>query len=180
MAQAANAIYDKQQEVNNALATQYATELFKYGQDEASRLQQANAYQQEAYRQAVGAKQKLQAQARKNWYTLGRQALQDYNTMLNTRGMMNLWNAQLAGDGNTFNTPENLQATTTKTTKKIRQKPVISKSDMTALPGETVADTLRKNNRMSYAQVAKIAAKKNIPANSAWRHYMKYGNLNNL
>lgn len=100
--------------------------------------------------------------------------------MLNTRGMMNLWNAQLAGDGNTFNTPENLQAITTKTTKKIRQKPVISKSDMTALPGETVADTLRKNNRMSYAQVAKVAAAKNIPANNAWRHYLKYGNLNNL
>lgn len=179
-AQAANSIYDKSQEVNNAYRAQYADAMMKYGQDEASRLQQANAYQQEAYRQAVGAKQKLQAQARKNWYTLGRQALQDYNTMLNTRGMMNLWNAQLAGNSNTSGTSENQQTTTPKTIKKLRQKPVASKNDMTALPGETVADTLRKNNRMSYAQVAKIAAKKNISPNSAWRHYMKYGNLNNL
>lgn len=179
-AQAANSIYDKSQEVNNAYSAQYADALMKYGQDEASRLQQANAYQQEAYRQAVGAKQKLQAQARKNWYTLGRQALQDYNTMLNTRAMMNLWNAQLAGNDNTFNTPEKPKVVATKVIKKLRQKPVTSKNDMTALPGETVADTLRKNNRMSYAQVAKIAAKKNISPNSAWRHYMKYGNLNNL
>lgn len=60
-AQAVNSIYDKSQEVNNAYSAQYADALMKYGQDEASRLQQANAYQQEAYRQAVGAKQKLQA-----------------------------------------------------------------------------------------------------------------------
>lgn len=100
--------------------------------------------------------------------------------MLNTRAMMNLWNAQLAGNDNTFNTPEKPKVVATKVIKKLRQKPVTSKNDMTALPGETVADTLRKNNRMSYAQVAKIAAKKNISPNSAWRHYMKYGNLNNL
>ena len=69
-----------------------------YGQDEATRLQQANAYQQEAYRQAVGAKQKLQAQARKNWYTLGRQNLQDFSTWLNTQGMLDLWDKQVAAD----------------------------------------------------------------------------------
>lgn len=98
LAQAAMNIYDKQQEMNNALAKDYATALMGYGQDEASRMQQANAYQQEAYRQAVGAKQKLQAQARKNWYTLGRQNLQDFNTWLNTQGMLDLWNRQVAAD----------------------------------------------------------------------------------
>ena len=178
LAQAAMNIYDKQQEMNNALAKDYATALMGYGQDGASRMQQANAYQQEAYRQAVGAKQKLQAQARKNWYTLGRQSLQDFNTWLNTQGMLNLWDKQVAA--NEAKAGIKIPTTTTKTTKKLRQKPMISKNDMTALPGETVADTLRKNNRMSYAQVAKIAAEKNISANSAWRHYMKYGNLNNL
>lgn len=98
LAQAAMNIYDKQQEMNNALAKDYATALMGYGQDEASRMQQANAYQQEAYRQAVGAKQKLQAQARKNWYTLGRQNLQDFNTWLNTQGMLDLWDRQVAAD----------------------------------------------------------------------------------
>ena len=185
LAQAAMNIYDKQQEMNNALAKDYATALMGYGQDEASRMQQANAYQQEAYRQAVGAKQKLQAQARKNWYTLGRQNLQDFNTWLNTQGMLDLWDKQVAVDEaktgikRPTTTTKTINTTTT-STKKLRQKPVISKNNMTALPGETVADTLRKNNRMSYAQVAKIAAEKNISANSAWRHYMKYGNLNNL
>lgn len=98
LAQAAMNIYDKQQEMNNALAKDYATALMGYGQDDASRMQQANAYQQEAYRQAVGAKQKLQAQARKNWYTLGRQNLQDFNTWLNTQGMLDLWDKQVAAD----------------------------------------------------------------------------------
>lgn len=185
LAQAAMNIYDKQQEMNNALAKDYATALMGYGQDEASRMQQANAYQQEAYRQAVGAKQKLQAQARKNWYTLGRQNLQDFNTWLNTQGMLDLWDKQVAADESKVGikrptTTTKTTNTTTTSTKKLRQKPAISKNNMTALPGETVADTLRKNNRMSYAQVAKIAAEKNISANSAWRHYMKYGNLNNL
>lgn len=115
-AQAANSIYDKAQEINNSYKAQYADALMKYGQDEASRLQQANAYQQEAYRQAVGAQQKLKAQARKNWYTLGRQALQDYNTMLNTRGMMNLWNAQL-GNNNAQPTNDNTSTATTKQAK---------------------------------------------------------------
>ena len=178
LAQAAMNIYDKQQEMNNALAKDYATALMGYGQDEATRMQQANAYQQEAYRQAVGAKQKLQAQARKNWYTLGRQNLQDFNTWLNTQGMLDLWDRQVAADETKVGIKR--PTATTKAAKKLKQKPVISKNDMTALPGETVADTLRKNNRMSYAQVAKIAAKKNISANGAWRHYMKYGNLNNL
>lgn len=98
LAQAAMNIYDKQQEMNNALAKDYATALMGYGQDEATRMQQANAYQQEAYRQAVGAKQKLQAQARKNWYTLGRQNIQDFDTWLNTQGMLDLWDRQVAAD----------------------------------------------------------------------------------
>ena len=97
-AQARNAIYDKSDEVNNGYRTAYANALMGYGQDEATRLQQANAYQQEAYRQAVGAKQKLQAQARKNWYTLGRQNLQDFSTWLNTQGMLDLWDKQVAAD----------------------------------------------------------------------------------
>lgn len=97
-AQARNTIYDKAGEVNNGYRTAYANALMGYGQDEATRLQQANAYQQEAYRQAVGAKQKLQAQARKNWYTLGRQNIQDFNTWLNAQGMLDLWNRQIAAD----------------------------------------------------------------------------------
>lgn len=97
-AQARNAVYDKAQEINNGYRTTYANALMGYGQDEASRMQQANAYQQEAYRQAVGAKQKLQAQARKNWYTLGRQNIQDFNTWLNTQGMLDLWDRQVAAD----------------------------------------------------------------------------------
>lgn len=98
LAQAAMNIYDKQQEMNNALAKDYATALMGYGQDEATRMQQANAIQQENYAKAVGAKQRLQAQARKNWYTLGRQNLQDFNTWLNTQGMLNLWDKQVAAD----------------------------------------------------------------------------------
>jgi hypothetical protein len=98
--------------------------------------------------------------------------------------MLDLWNRQVAADetkvGINRPTATTSSVKPVKATKKSKQKPVTSKSDMTALPGETVADTLRKNNRMSYAQVAKIAAEKNISANSAWRHYMKYGNLNNL
>lgn len=58
----------------------YANALMNYGQSEAAREQQALATQQEAYRQAVGAKQKLQAQARKNWYTIANQTLQDFST----------------------------------------------------------------------------------------------------
>lgn len=98
LAQAAMNIYDKQQEMNNALAKDYATALMGYGQDEASRMQQANAIQQENYAKAVGAKQRLQAQARKNWYTLDRQNLQDFNTWLNTQGMLDLWDRQVAAD----------------------------------------------------------------------------------
>ena len=97
-AQARNAIYDKAGEVNNGYRTAYANALMGYGQDEATRMQQANAIQQENYAKAVGAKQKLQAQARKNWYTLGRQNLQDFNTWLNTQGMLDLWNKQVAAD----------------------------------------------------------------------------------
>lgn len=79
---------------NAAYRTQYANAMMQSGQTEAVRQQQALAAQQEAYRQAVGAKQKLQAQARKNWYTVGRQTLQDYNTWDNANAMINLWNAK--------------------------------------------------------------------------------------
>lgn len=58
----------------------YANALMNYGQSEAVRGQQALATQQEAYRQAVGAKQRLQAKARKNWYTIKNQTLQDFST----------------------------------------------------------------------------------------------------
>lgn len=98
LAQSRNALYDKKQEVDNGYKSAYASALMNYGQDEASRAQQANAYQQEAYRQAVGAKQKLQAQARKDWYTTGMQNLQDWTKYLNTQGMLDLWDRQVAVD----------------------------------------------------------------------------------
>ena len=98
LAQSRNALYDKKQEVENGYKSAYASALMNHGQDEASRAQQANAYQQEAYRQAVGAKQKLQAQARKDWYTTGMQNLQDWTKYLNTQGMLNLWDRQAAVD----------------------------------------------------------------------------------
>jgi hypothetical protein len=43
LAQAAMNLYDKQQEINNALAKDYATALMGYGHDDATRMQQANA-----------------------------------------------------------------------------------------------------------------------------------------
>lgn len=58
----------------------YANALMNHGRSEAMREQQALATQQEAYRQAVGAKQKLQAQARKNWYNIANQTIQDFST----------------------------------------------------------------------------------------------------
>ena len=70
--------------------------MAKYGEASAARAQQALATQQEAFRQAVGAKQKLQEQARKNWYTIGRQALGDYNTKANAEAMRNLYDRQIA------------------------------------------------------------------------------------
>lgn len=81
---------------NAAYKQAYASEMAKYGEASASRAQQALAAQQEAFRQAVGAKQKLQEQARKNWYTIGRQALEDYNTKVNAEAMRNLYDRQIA------------------------------------------------------------------------------------
>ena len=67
------------------------------GQNEATRKQQALAAQQEAYRQAVGAKQKWQAQARKNWYTVGLQALRDFNSWDMSNELMDLYDYQVTG-----------------------------------------------------------------------------------
>ena len=142
-AQAANAIHDKTQEVNNGYRAAYADALMKYGQDEATRLQQANAYQQEAYRQAVGAQQKLKAQARKNWYTLGRQALQDYNTMLNTRGMLKLWNAQQEGQEVDKGSRKPYKAN-----KKLAKK---------MAPGISVADLPTPQEKLSEQAMSKVA-----------------------
>lgn len=80
---------------NAAYKQAYASEMAKYGEASAARAQQALAAQQEAFRQAVGAKQKLQEQARKNWYTIGRQALEDYNTKANAEAMRNLYDRQI-------------------------------------------------------------------------------------
>ena len=80
---------------NAAYKQAYASEMAKYGEASAARAQQALAAQQEAFRQAVGAKQKLHEQARKNWYTIGRQALEDYNTKSNAEAMRNLYDRQV-------------------------------------------------------------------------------------
>lgn len=80
---------------NAAYKQAYASEMAKYGEASAARAQQALAAQQEAFRQAVGAKQKLQEQARKNWYTIGRQALEDYNTKANAEAIHNLYDRQI-------------------------------------------------------------------------------------
>lgn len=81
---------------NAAYKQAYASEMAKYGEASAARAQEALYRQQEAFRQAVGAKQKLQEQARKNWYTIGRQALEDYNTKDNAEAMLNLYDRQIA------------------------------------------------------------------------------------
>lgn len=81
---------------NAAYKQAYASEMAKYGEASAARAQEALYRQQEAFRQAVGAKQKLQEQARKNWYTIGRQALEDYNTRANAEAMHNLYDRQVA------------------------------------------------------------------------------------
>lgn len=97
-AQQRNAIYDQAQQINNQYKGTYANALMNYGNAEATRQQQALATQQENYRQAVGAKQRWQAQARKNWYTIGRQGLQDWNTMLNAQAMLNLYDRQITNE----------------------------------------------------------------------------------
>ena len=81
---------------NAAYKQAYASEMAKYGETSAARAQEALYRQQEAFRQAVGAKQKLQEQARKNWYTIGRQALEDYNTRANAEAMRNLYDRQVS------------------------------------------------------------------------------------
>ena len=98
LAQAKNALYDDHIKTNNGYLSQYAGQLIASGQDAASRMQQANAYQQEAYRQAVGAKQKMQDVADKEWFNVTQQGLRDYNTMRNALAMHNLYNRQLAID----------------------------------------------------------------------------------
>lgn len=80
---------------NAAYKQAYANEMAKYGEASAARAQQALAAQQEAFRQAVGAKQRLQEQARKNWYTIGRQAIQDYSTQDMYSRMLDLYNRQM-------------------------------------------------------------------------------------
>lgn len=82
---------------NAAYRQQYANAMLQSGQSEAARKQQALATQQEAYRQAVGAKQKWQAQARKNWYTVGRQTLQDINSYDMSNELMDLYDYQVTG-----------------------------------------------------------------------------------
>ena len=72
----------------------YAHAMMQAGQNEATRKQQALAAQQEAYRQAVGAKQKWQAQARKNWYTVGLQALRDFNSWDYANRMIDMYDAK--------------------------------------------------------------------------------------
>lgn len=80
---------------NAAYKQAYASEMAKYGEASAARAQQALATQQEAFRQAVGAKQRLQEQARKNWYTIGRQAIQDYSTQDMYSRMLGLYDRQM-------------------------------------------------------------------------------------
>lgn len=98
LAQAKNAIYDESNKINNGYLSQYAGSLLNYGQDSASRVQQANAYQQEAYRQAVASKYAMQEHADKNWFNVTQQGIRDYNTMKNALAMHNLYNRQLAID----------------------------------------------------------------------------------
>lgn len=98
LAQAKNAVYDESNRINNGYLSQYAGSLLNYGQDSASRMQQANAYQQEAYRQAVASKYAMQEQADKNWFNVTQQGIRDYNTMKNALAMYNLYNRQLAID----------------------------------------------------------------------------------
>jgi hypothetical protein len=64
------------------------------GEQQAAREQQAATTWQDMYAKAVGAKQKLMAQADKNWYTVGRQAIQDWNTDDLYSRMLDLYNAQ--------------------------------------------------------------------------------------
>ena len=83
---------------NAAYKQAYANALMQHGQSEATRAQQALATQQEQYRQAVGAKQKWQEQARKNWYTIAGQTLQDWSTNSYQNKMLDLWNKQAETD----------------------------------------------------------------------------------
>ena len=83
---------------NAAYKQAYANALMQHGQSEATRAQQALATQQEQYRQAVGAKQRLQEQARKNWYTIAGQTLQDWSTNSYQNKMLDLWNKQVEND----------------------------------------------------------------------------------
>lgn len=83
---------------NAAFKQAYANALMEHGRAEAARAQQALATQQENYRQAVGAKQRWQEQARKNWYTIAGQTLQDWSTNSYQNKMLDLWNKQADTD----------------------------------------------------------------------------------
>lgn len=89
------AVYNAAQETNNKYLADYAEKLLSSGEQAANRQQQALATQQEAYRQAVGAKQKWAAQARKNWYTIGRQGVQDWNSYILNGRQYDLWNKEV-------------------------------------------------------------------------------------
>lgn len=156
LAQAAMNVYDRQQEMNNALAKDYATALMGYGHDDATRMQQANAIQQENYAKAVGAKQRLQAQARKNWYTLGRQNLQDFNTWLNTQGMLDLWDRQVAADetkagikrpAKTTKPQSKAKLNKVKQTKQDAQQPIVSYTNDDTKPVYTMAQALKEGRK---------------------------------
>ena len=82
--------YDKNATIKQALANTLAN----LGYQQASMMQQAATTQQDMFAKAVGAKQKLMAQADKNWYTVGRQAIQDWNTDDLYSRMLDLYNVQ--------------------------------------------------------------------------------------
>lgn len=84
---------------NAAYKQATAQALLSSGEAQATRAQQALAAQQEAYRKAVGAKQHLIAQADKNWYTVGRQAIQDYSTQDMYSRMLDLYNLRMYPKG---------------------------------------------------------------------------------
>lgn len=142
---------------NAAYKQAYASEMAKYGEASAARAQQALAAQQEAFRQAVGAKQKLQEQARKNWYTIGRQALEDYNTRANAEAMHNLYDRQVAAQ------EAGIKAEQDRNTKQNNTNPYSSdyiklKADLAAL----------KNRKLSYT-----------PIQDLFKNKLSYSYLNN-
>lgn len=86
------------QEANNNHNTAYAKAVMDYGANEAQRGQTALAAQQEAYRQAVGAKQKWKEQSLKNISQLIPAYLQNRSTYDQFMAMYDLYNRQVAND----------------------------------------------------------------------------------